>query len=299
MVYVHGLSPVVTPYDHLAQQRFHSLGKSNMTVGVGFGTTLQRTQDHYTLYVQDLKYPAILEEKLDAIQEYYYNRNSPISRDVLHQLLFREKCKEVLDCIEIVDDSFHDTLTKYDVICEGAQGILLDQDFGVFPYVTRSNTTSKQAHQLGLWQNPYAVETYYVTRTYQTRHGDGFMTNLHLSEQELIRNGEETNKTNEYQGEFRRTVLDSDLINYALDCDKHFSKGNKNLVLTCCDQVPHFIFTSKGKQIQTIQYGDKLYQIPFEKLTEHLNTKFTRVLHSYGPTYQHIRVPEYKKPKGL
>lgn len=310
IIYVHGLCPVVTPFDQLTQQRVATLSKSHGTVGVGFGTTLQREQDHYHLYVQDLKHPAVLKEKVYAIQEYYYRKNMLMSRDILDQLQFFEKCQEVVDCIQIVNDDFHEALIldNWDFICEGAQGILLDQDFGFFPQVTRSNTTSKQAHMLGLWQNPYHIETYYVTRTYQTRHGDGFMTNFDrsyapetaiLDQKFLVNTEKETNIYNAYQGDFRRTVLDADLLNYALDCDAHFSKGNKNLVLTCCDQVPQFMFTAKEKLIKVQQYGDRLYEIPFEKLTEHLNTKFSRVLHSYGPTFQHVRRPEYRMPKGL
>lgn len=175
-------------------------------------------------------------------------------------------------CDEI--DSFVNTIRKvrkaiqlsdgliqlnYTPIFEGAQGILLDRDFGVFPNVTRSNTTSKNALKL----YPFK-EIYYVTRSYLTRHGNGFLPDE--KPLKLINNKKETNTGNRYQGKFRTAELNTDLLNYALQCDSHFAKGGKkNLVVTCMDQyeldlpellkkLPPFdkVFISRGDSLDDI-----------------------------------------------
>jgi adenylosuccinate synthase len=39
------------------------------------------------------------------------------------------------------------------ILCEGAQGSLLDVDFGTYPFVTSSNTTAAGACSLGIAPN--------------------------------------------------------------------------------------------------------------------------------------------------
>ena len=127
-------------------------------------------------------------------------------------------------------------------IFEGAQGILLDMDFGFFPHVTRSNTTSKNALELiqkyldsALKRNNLTI--YYISRCYQTRHGAGPMSNEKLPIL-LQNNKNETNKLNDYQKEFRTAVLDLDLLIYAIKCDLNFTSGiKKKIFLTCLDQI--------------------------------------------------------------
>jgi adenylosuccinate synthase len=130
------------------------------------------------------------------------------------------------------------------IIYEGSQGILLDKNIGFFPHVTRSNTSS--------YNLPIDVRTefYLVTRAYQTRHGNGPMTNENLPHNIKI-NEDETNVTNKYQGEFRRTLLDLDLLQYGMSRDKNISNTfNRSLVITCLDHIEdEYRFTYKGKII--------------------------------------------------
>ena len=58
----------------------------------------------------------------------------------------------------------------------------------------------------------------------------------------------ETNLANEWQGDFRKSMLDLDLLNYALQQDR---KGARNvqseyLVITCLDQMVEWKFTENG-----------------------------------------------------
>lgn len=250
--YIHPLCPVTTPYD-VRNNREEAYWGNNGTVGVGFGATLKRQESFYKLFVQDLYHPQVLIQKLKAIASYYgYEFNvADVSNFLAH----------VTECTGLIQMNSGGLLEAHNCIYEGAQGILLDMDFGFFPNVTRSNTTTKNAHTLGKIDN-----VYYVTRSYLTRHGNGYFP----PEQELnLRNAEnETNVDGGPQGVFRKTALSPELLNYALSCDENFSKRvSKNLVITCMDQ----------------------YEIDVDELLGKLNTRFNQVWLSYGPSTADMR----------
>jgi adenylosuccinate synthase len=249
--YIHPLCAVVTPFDILFNQQVEKI-KKHGSVGVGFGATIQRQLDNYKLFVQDLFYDSVLKIKLKAIAQYY---NFIVKQDEIES--FVECARKVRKLIVLSDT---DILFNYNPIFEGAQGILLDMDFGFFPNVTRSNTTSKNA--LSLYPSE---EIYYVTRTYLTRHGNGFMPNE--KEMLLVNTELETNRFHPFQGEFRKAELDIELLKYSLGCDSNFSKGlKKNLIVTCMDQ----------------------YAIDIERLISTLGITFNKVFVSSGPSLTHI-----------
>ena len=89
---------------------------------------------------------------------------------------------EYLKGFDIVDSEFliNDLLAQgKSVLCEGAQGTLLDIDFGSYPYVTSSNTISSGACS-GLGVAPNKIgEVYGIFKAYCTRVGSGpFPTEL-------------------------------------------------------------------------------------------------------------------------
>lgn len=229
--YIHPLSPVTTPYDVVANQR--SADKNGHgSVGVGFGTTIKRQEDFYKLHVQDLFYESVFRAKLDNIAKYY---GIDIEEEVIESFII--DCK---NCSRFIKLSDYKELKNYaHVIYEGAQGVLLDQDMGFFPNVTRSNTTCKNALEI---VNRFSAmcDIWYVTRTYQTRHGNGFMTNEN-EPLELVNNENETNVQHRFQGKFRTSKLDPELIDYALRSDSIYHSNPKmlifkNLFITCNDQ---------------------------------------------------------------
>jgi adenylosuccinate synthase len=232
-LYVDPLCPVTTPYDVEENQRNDAL-KQHGTVGVGFGTTIKRHENYFKLYFQDLFYESVLNAKLDAIERYYQldSRSCEMERKQ-----FLRDVDFICSCDWLKPSDELDVNTFEHVIFEGAQGILLDMDFGFFPHVTRSNTTSKKALELIKELGLPKPEIYYVTRAYQTRHGNGFMTNENRP-LKLINNQDETNKSAGYQGKFRTGMIDCDLLDYALRCDLNFTKGlTKHMVITCIDQI--------------------------------------------------------------
>lgn len=227
------LCPVTTPYDIKRNQNLEDCRMlKHGSCGIGFGTTIQRHEGSpYRLHAQDLLYPELTEMKLRSIRDYY-------------QMEYSDQEGIFLDSLELFSKHTH-LITEeevfgfpYDnIVFEGAQGVMLDMDFGVFPHVTRSNTTSKNALEIIRRNGLRDPQIFYVTRAYQTRHGAGPMTNQRYPVQ-LINNSEETNRDNRWQGDFRSGILDVSLLQYAIMCDNNFSSGLiKNLVITCLDQL--------------------------------------------------------------
>lgn len=231
------------------------------SVGMGFGATIERNSRHFNIFAKDMLYPKVLRAKIENIYKHYYK-----IKDLEGEIdRFMNKVSEVVRIVEIVIDV--DLLSKgHSIIYESAQGLLLDQHHGFFPNVTRSNTGTKN-----LRISP--SEIYYVTRTYQTRHGAGFMTNED-SKPKLVNNESETNTLHDYQGEFRIADLDIELLKYALSSDiRHHRHSRRNLVITCNDQLAY--------DIDYIIYH--LGKVPGFM-------GFHRILLSYGPRKEDIIV---------
>ena len=96
-------------------------------------------------------------------------------------------------------------------IFEGSQGFHLDQIHGVQPYTTWSDVTSRNALELAS-RDRHVVG---VTRTFLTRHGDGWFPAL----REGV-NPHEDNKTNEWQGSVRYTSLTQHWVRDAAEANK-------------------------------------------------------------------------------
>lgn len=257
-VYVDALAPVTTPYEVFFNRQTERVN-AHGSCGVGFGATVQRQESPYKLFVQDLAYPFVLEKRLQAIREYYHQLTGedPLTEAMEQQLeQFKTAVADVLPLITIVGEKefFSELPTaSYDqIIFEGSQGILLDMDHGFFPHVTRCNTVSKNALYFITTYGLEAPVLYYISRAYQTRHGNGYLSNAGLP-LGLIPNPLETNQYNEWQGQQRRSVLDLDLLQYALEADANYSYGNeKRLVLTCMDQLPGALqYTEQGEEQAT------------------------------------------------
>lgn len=255
-IYMDSMAYVATFYDKFYNQALEkSRNSPHGSCGVGFAATIERNLSPYKLFAKDIFYPKIFSQKLGAIKEYYKEK---VVREGLEKQYEFDEAQELeifIDCakrcssiIKIATEKSIFQLPLDAIIFEGSQGILLDMDFGFFPNVTRSNTTSKNAIEIIKRNNLPNPEIYYVIRAYQTRHGNGWMSNedkpLNVKE-----NPSETNVFDKWQGKFRKSQLDIDLINYALECDNVFSEGlTKNLTITCLDQIDGDMLVTKGKK---------------------------------------------------
>ena len=278
ILFIDPLCPVTTPFDIINNQA-QELIKKHGTVGVGFGATIERHEAQYKIFAQDLQFPDVLRMKLLEYQTYFRQRSTYSTseyKQVEEQFLNQAEIFQKLDGIEIRRPDIH---SHSRVIFEGAQGILLDQNFGFFPYVTRSNTTCKNAMRLiDEWNLEKWPEVYYVTRSYQTRHGRGPMTNEGLLPA-LINNKDETNVNGIWQGKLRTGLLDLDLLRYAIKCDVNLFPHNiHNLVITCIDQTGMpFIATSNKETCQITAKGmaNSFSFVAFIQLLTNVSPEYT------------------------
>ncbi|WP_426061263.1 adenylosuccinate synthetase [Hymenobacter sp. B1770] len=254
-LFVDNNCPVTTHYDVLynrAMEATRGLARHG-SCGLGFGATIERHQlPELQLFPADLLSPALYKAKLQLIRSHYqakvdqessysFNRFDHDAAD--HQFgveaeEVRKLCQEGTIQLVNEDEMFAQNASWQSFIFEGAQGILLDMDFGTPPHITRSNTTSKNALEILKRQLPATTaEIMYVTRCYQTRHGAGPLASADES-LELVNNDCESNQYNEHQGQFRVSNLNLDSLNYALSSDANFSRGlKKHLLITCLDQL--------------------------------------------------------------
>ncbi|HKK76855.1 MAG TPA: adenylosuccinate synthetase [Saprospiraceae bacterium] len=255
--YIDARAMVTTPYDIYFNRQRESI-KRHGSCGLGVGATMTRNQGPYKLFVQDLRYPVVVEQKLQAIRHYYQQQSArgedwlPIADQAV--IDFLQAITHIREDLQIVQEPlFFSDLSAYDqLIFEGTQGILLDMDHGFFPYVTYAYTTSRNAMELIHQYQLPSPTIYYITRAYQTRHGNGFLSNEHLAV-DYHPNPTETNQYNPWQGEQRVAPLDLDLLNYALQCDQNYSANARarKLVVTCLDQLTGDLKATQGGQLDT------------------------------------------------
>ena len=249
-VFYHPLGHLTTPAD-IAYNRWRERKLQHGSCGIGVGATMKRNlETPHKLYVIDLLNISILLEKISQINEYYRNLIESNNGDLGdYEREFENEYYHFKNVLVPFSNWIKDKIHGYDflnnysnVIFEGSQGILLDMHHGVFPNVTYANTTSKNALEIcSKLKNLKGaeIEIYYVTRCYQTRHGNGWMSDE--SSIELINTEHEINVFNEWQGPLRIGEIDYDLLNYVHSIDNIYSSGiKKNLVVTCLDQRPNF-----------------------------------------------------------
>jgi adenylosuccinate synthase len=253
--------PITTFFDIEHNTSDESL-RLNGTVGVGFGSTLQRQEDHYRLVLRDLSYPMVTRAKLIAIAGYY---GRTINNETLGKIdKFISLSDQYLKKVTMMkpEKFSSEVIMGRTVVFESAQGVLLDMEHGFFPNVTRSNTTCKNAlvlcKRMGI--NLNTVKIVHVTRTYHTRHGNGPFLEGTV---ELKNKETENNKWDLYQGEFRIAPLNMELLRYAKECDVrywgHIPLKNSILFVTCCDQLepsPELISFSESYPSSLFSYSD-------------------------------------------
>ena len=260
--YVDGRCAVTTPYDLLYNRRLEKSQKHG-SCGLGFGATVARHEGPHKLHVLDLFDDFVLEQKLRSVEAYYRDKlGVSYHEDVLANLLreFRDAISHCLPHLHCTSGRAQmDRLRNYEtVIFEGSQGLLLDEEFGYFPHVTRAHVTSRNALEIcRAWGLPDPT-IHYVTRAYQTRHGNGPLTNEHLPPR-LHPTPAETNVYNPWQGDQRRSLLDVDQLNYALRADAHYAHGcPRRLVVTCLDQLDGPWLATRGGRREVLNDAAQL-----------------------------------------
>ena len=257
IVFVNPNCIVTTVWDVFINQALEVMRDKNRhgSCGYGINETVERSKhSRYRLTVKDLTNEQFLRKRLTDIQNEYVSQRLKDEYGITIQELPKEYqelinypeniemcmfyAREFLENVLIARNS---VIARFDnVVFEGAQGLLLDQNnVEYYPHVTSSNTGIKNVMTI-LKDLKYAgqVDIYYMSRCYLTRHGAGPFKN-ELGEKPYKNISDPTNIPNEFQGALRFGYLDFDLLVREIQKDlKNLNVSAKiHVVFTCLDQV--------------------------------------------------------------
>ena len=142
------------------------------------------------------KYQILKEKHLDLISS--FNQDVDLSLDLLENEFFEGiECIKSFNIIESQNYLNESINNGKKILAEGAQGSLLDIDFGTYPFVTSSNTVASSA-ATGTGCGPNSINYVLgITKAYTTRVGEGpFPTELFDEDgATLAKNGHEFGAT--------------------------------------------------------------------------------------------------------
>lgn len=298
-VYIDPESLVTTPYDMMINQivEEHRGMHRHGSCGVGFGETIERNlYPPFALTVADLENVAKVSSTLQLIQTEWLPRR--LAALNIHSL--SEEWRQYFKSENILKLFIHDiqlfleaiTISRIDltnssqaIIFEGAQGLMLDQEQGWFPHVTRSHTGLKNVIKLIDDTSTKKINVVYVTRSYLTRHGAGPLPH-ELSTLPYKSAIDKTNVTNTYQGTLRYAWFNLSLLKSFIQSDlREVPTGiqcNYHLAVTCLDQIENKITYIENDKINRASSASFL-----TRLASEVNVK--KILCSYGPTKETIK----------
>lgn len=172
-----------------------SLGNNKIgTTKKGIGPTYTDKYKRMGIRVEDLFNKETLSKKIDVILptknkelEFIYNLKPYTKEEILSEC---EEYRKIL--APYVDFNWENNLLETSknktILFEGAQGVMLDIDYGTYPYVTSSSPTAGGAG-IGASMGPKAIKKAVgVFKAYMTRVGEGaFITELTDEEGEKLR----------------------------------------------------------------------------------------------------------------
>jgi Adenylosuccinate synthase len=245
-------SIITLPYDMMINQILEKArgGSRHGSCGVGFGEAIERNlnpefslvlgdfekgADHIRVVLNRTRLEWVGERlsrlgvsELPAIEGEMLRSSALVER-------FIEDCATFWNSITVR----HDSELPGGVLFEGAQGLLLDQDYGAFPHVTRSNTGMKNMAVVAREAGIGRINATYMTRAYATRHGAGPFAYEDISTPWLSM-VDPTNQPNDWQGTIRTAPLDLDAVSAAVTRDLALTDGvevKASVGVSCVDQV--------------------------------------------------------------
>jgi adenylosuccinate synthase len=252
-------APIITPFNRLLNQiqEVYRGQTRHGSCGLGIGITQGDVEllGAEALYAGDLTQP-VLQSKMEALwarrRQEAQDFESPETAKLLDQLnsvdinYYAQLFSYFASRVQIVpDEEVFRLISCNDTIFEGAQGVLLDQQFGTFPHCTRSNCSSKNALSI-LRDANFAgtVKRIGLARAYSTRHGEGPL----ITEDNTLSVPGCHNQTNQWQGRFRIGWLDAVALRYALK--NEVSGGVDVLAITNLDRL---------NNVETIKVADRYF----------------------------------------
>jgi len=149
------------------------------TTGRGIGPTYVDKYARIGIKVKDIFDDKVLIEK---IKENLYEKNFILKnlygeKEINEEEIFNELIKHRKRIKPFVKNTIYELnnllLKGKNILFEGAQGALLDIDFGTYPYVTSSNPTVGGALTGSGISFKYIKKVYGICKAYQTRVGNG------------------------------------------------------------------------------------------------------------------------------
>jgi adenylosuccinate synthase len=180
---------------HRALDKASELSKGNDKIGStlkGIGPTYMDKTGRNGLRVGDLLDKSFLSQYIKLrlkhqriLDSYNFQEDISVWEDEFFEAIEHLKEFKIVNGEYFINDKIQQGKK---ILAEGAQGSMLDVDFGTFPFVTSSNTISAGVCT-GLGIAPQKIkEVYGVSKAYCTRVGSGpFPTELHDAMGELIR----------------------------------------------------------------------------------------------------------------
>ena len=180
-LFVSSRANCVLPYHKALDAASENAGGSKKigTTGRGIGPGYTDKTNRMGIRVADLFDKTVLSEKIDAnlklknfILTEYYKAEGFKTDDLVEK--YYEIGKKMKDYVCDTSVELNKALAKgKKVLAEGAQGTLLDVDFGTYPFVTSSNTISANCCA-GLGVSPFSIDDVVgVMKAYATRVGEG------------------------------------------------------------------------------------------------------------------------------
>jgi len=191
---------------------------------------------------------------------------------------------EIIKKLQLVDSEYfiNDELTAGKrILAEGAQGTLLDVDFGSYPFVTSSNTTAAGVCS-GLGVAPNTIgEVFGIFKAYCTRVGSGpFTTELFDADGDLMR--KQGNEFGSTTGRPRRCGwLDLPALRYAI-----MLNGVTELIMMKADVLDSFDTIKVATAY--IHEGKEISHLPFDACTQNL-TPVLKTLKGWKTSLINIR----------
>lgn len=198
-LYISKKAHLILPTHRLLDEAYESAKGNNKigTTGKGIGPTYTDKISRNGLRVGDVlynfqeKYNAAVEKHKLILAQYDFEYDLESIEEEWFAGLEKLKTFKLVDSEHLVNNKIKEGRS---VLAEGAQGSLLDIDFGTYPFVTSSNTVSAGACT-GLGISPHNIgEVFGIFKAYCTRVGSGpFPTELFDADADEMRN-----KGNEY-----------------------------------------------------------------------------------------------------
>lgn len=185
---------ILPTHRHLDKASENAKGKAKIGSTLkGIGPTYMDKTGRNGLRVGDLESPAF-QEKYDSLKAKHQELLKiypPVNFDLAHEEKRWMEAVEQLRQLKFVDGEYYINQALQEgksVLAEGAQGSMLDIDFGTYPFVTSSNTITAGVCT-GLGVSPQKIgEVIGITKAYCTRVGSGpFPTELFDETGEFLR----------------------------------------------------------------------------------------------------------------